>query len=255
MKDYYKIKLQMMRVYYTDDYWFSIKGGDGKFDMVMLSGDSIDANVKISVQVDSTLPLDKQQIRATAMGLAKMGKIDTLSLLEDLGVPNPDIRTERLLRSQIDPYTYMESVEQGMDNSDAEVDIMLVIGGKDPEERDAYDKGYLDYFNNFMTTNRFAKLPQDAKQRLVAFLAAVQHLAVQSANLQTTTLNDAGILNKPPIFPLPKRTMNIRLQGNMNPQQTQQIAGGEAGMFVPVSQAEQAQNPQTPPPSFPAPGQ
>lgn len=243
MERYYKIKLQMMRVYYTDDYWFQVKGGDGKFDFVMLNSDTIDSNVRIGVQVDSTLPLDKEAIRANALQLARMNRIDQLTLLEDLGVPDPEIRTERFLRSQIDLYTYMQSVEQKMDNNDAEVDIMLLEAGKEPTERDAYDENYLNYFNHYLTTNRFTNLPQQVKQAVVTFLASVQHIAVQSANLQTTMLNDAGIVNRPPIFPLPKRTMNIRLVGNMDPQQTQQIAQSEGQMFTPVTQAQQAQSP------------
>lgn len=243
MANYYNILLQMMRVYYTDDYWFQVKGNDGKFDFIMLNGDNIDSNVKIGVQVDSTLPLDKASIRATAMSLAQMNRIDPLTLMEDLGLPNPEARTERLLRSQIDLYTYMQSVETSMDNNDAEVDIMLIVAGKQPEERDTYDENYINYFNHFITMNRFAMLPQDAKQRVVQFLQAITQKAQQTATLQESMLNDAGIINRSPIFPLPKRTLNIRLQGAMNPQQTSQIAGNEAGMFTPVSQAQQAQDP------------
>lgn len=246
MAKYYQLKLQMFRVYYTEDYWFQVKGGDGKFDFVMLNGDSLDSNVKIGVQVDSTLPLDKANIRATALELAKMNRIDQLTLLEDLGLPDPEVRAERYLRSQIDLYTYMQSIEQGMDNNDAEVDIALVMAGKTPQERDVYDQGYLEYFNHFVTQNRFQKLTTEnpaAAQRVVQFLQEVQQRAAQTANLQSSMLNDAGIINRPPIFPLPKRTMNIRLQGMMSPQQTQQIAGTEGQMFTPITGAQQAQDP------------
>lgn len=243
MERYYQLKLQMFRVYYTDDYWFQTKGADGKFDFVMLNGDSVDSNVKIGVQVDSTLPLDKASIRANAMQLAQMNRIDQLTLMEDLGLPDPEIRTERFLRSQIDGYTYMQSIEQGMDNNDAEVDIMLLTAGKVPEERDAYDEDYLNYFNHFLTMNRFMKLPQEVKQRLTAFLQAVQQRASQSAELQESMLNDAGIINRPPIFPLPKRTENIRLNATLDPQDSHQLAQGEGQMFTPVSQAQQAQDP------------
>lgn len=243
MSRYYKQKLQLMRVYYTDDYWFQVKGGDGKFDFIMLNGEMVDSNVKISVKTDSTLPIDKEAIRAAAMDLARMNKIDPLTMFEDLGVPDPDIRTERLLRSQIDPYTYMQSVETQMDNDEAEADILLLVANRVPEQRDVYDEHYLNYYNHFITTNRFAKLPQDAKQRLVTFLSSVSQRAQSQAQLQETMLNQAGILDRPPIFPLPKRTMNIRLVGNMNPQQTQQIAGSEGQMFTPVTGAENAQSP------------
>lgn len=258
MANYYRTKLQMMRTYYTDDYWFQVKGGDGKYDFVMLNGDLIDSNVKIAVKAGSTLPLDKEAIRANALDLAKMGKIDPMTLFEDLGMPNPDIRTERLVRSEIDMYTYMQSVETAMDNNEAEVDILLLVADRLPEERDVYDEGYINYFNHFMTTNRFSKLPRDAKQRLVTFLSAISKSAESSAQLSETMLNPAGIINRPPIFPLPKRTENIRLVGNMSPEQTQQIAQNEGQMFTPVTGAENAQSPAnqaagggTPPPAVP----
>lgn len=243
MELYYKIKLQMFRVYYTDDYWFQVKGGDGKFDFIFLNGDTIDSNVKIGVEVDSTLPLDKANIRATAMNLAKMGKIDQQTLMEDLGLPNPDIRTERWIRSQIDMYTYMQSVEQQMENNDASIDIKLLIAGKIPAERDNYDKEYLDYYNHYVSTNKFTQLEDRQKQAIVQFLQIVQIKAQRTARLGETMLNDAGILDRPPIFPLPKRTMQIKLMGNMNPQTTQGIAQTEGQMFTPITGAEDAQNP------------
>jgi len=243
-KKYYAIKLQMFRTYYTDDYYFNVKGGDGKYDLIMLSGETgLDSNVKIGITTDSNLPLDKGSIRGNAMMLAKMNRIDQLTLMEDLGLPDPEIRTERFLRSQIDAYTYMQSIEQGMDNNDAEMDIMQLVAKKQPQERDAYDEGYLNYFNHFITLNRFANLPQDAKQRIIQFLQTVTQKAQSSAQLQESMVNDAGIINRPPIMPLPKRTLNIRLNGNMDPQQTQQIAGNEAQMFTPADKIEQAQSP------------
>lgn len=244
-QDYYLKKLQCMRVYYTDDYWFQVKGGDGKFDFVMLNGETIDSNVRVGVQVDSTLPLDKASIRAHAMELAKMDRIDQLTLLEDLGLPDPEIRTERFLRSNIDLYTYMQSIETQLDHNDAEVDIMLVVADRIPEERDNYDESYLNYFNDFISKNSFTKLKPATQQRVLTFLNEVKQRAQRTAQLGETMLNQAGILNRPPIFPLPKRTMNIRLNGMMDPQTTGNMAQNEGQMFTPITGAEQAQSPAT----------
>lgn len=243
-QEYYQLKLQMFRTYFTEDYWFSIKGGDGKYDFIMLNGDTIDSNVRINVETDSTLPLDKAMIRETAKELLQADKIDYLTAMEDMGLPDPDIRTERYLRSQIDMYTYMQSVETQLDSNEAEVDIMLVKANKTPMERDSYDENYLNYFNDYITKNEFQMLPQPTQQRLMIFLQEVQQRAQRTAQLGQSMLNEAGILNRPPIFPLPKRTMRINLNGDMDPNQTQQIAQGEGQMFTPVTQAEQAQSPQ-----------
>lgn len=238
---FYSVKLQLMRTFFTDDYWFATKGGDGKFDFVMLNGDSIDSNVQIGVEVDSTLPLDKESIRATAMELSAQGKIDPLTLLEDIGLPDPELRAERLMRFNMDGYTYMQSIEQSMENNDAEADIDLLLQGKIPEERDDYNADYLNYYNDFITKNRFMQLTQKQKQAVIQFLQIVQVKAQRTAQLQTPPLNDAGIIDRPPIFPLPKRTENIRLNANLDPQDSHQIAQGEGQMFQPTGPAQAQQ--------------
>lgn len=256
MEDYYQKLLQMMRVYYTDDYWFQVKGGDGKFDFIMLNGDNIDSNVKINVQIDSTLPLDKDSIRATAIQLAQMGRIDDLTLLEDIGLPDPEIRAERLERWQLDRYTYMQSIEQSMTNGDAEMDIDLLLDGKIPTERDDYNQDYINYFNHYVTLNKFQMLTPQQKQAIVQFLKIVQIKAAKSADLQLVSLNDAGIMDQPPLPPMPKKTENIKLQGDLSPQQTSQLSGVQAppGQTQQTQQQppQQSQAPQgTPPPGAP----
>lgn len=245
MEEYYKILLQLMRTNYTDDYWFQVRGGDGEFEFILINGDSIDSNVKVGVQVDSTLPLDKEQIRATALNLWKEGQaIDYKSLMEDLGLPNPDIRAERYMRSKLDPIGYMQSLSQGMDNSDAELDIQMLIANKMPIERDNYDQEYLEYYNHFLTLNRFAKLPQDAKQRIVQFLMAVQHIASQTANMQTAMLDDAGITTAPINPPAPQRTIRVDVPGApLDPNQTAQLSGAPQPQPTVPGQTQQPDQP------------
>jgi hypothetical protein len=207
MEEYYKIKLQMMRVYYTDDYWFQCKGADGKYEFIMINGDNIDSNVKVGVQVDSTLPLDKQQIRATALQLWQAGQsIDYRTLMDDLGLPNPDMRAERYMKSKLDPAAYTKSIELSQINTEAEADIKLLTQNKVPEERDEYSADYLNYFNKYIASNRFAKLQgedAEAAQRITAFLMTVQHVANDSANLQELILDDAGMIPMPSPQPVP----------------------------------------------------
>jgi hypothetical protein len=239
MEEYYKIKLQMWRVYYTDDYWFQCKGADGKYEFIMLNGESLDTNVKVGVQVDSTLPLDKQSIRTTALELWKAGNaIDYRSLMEDLGLPNPEVRAERYLREKADPLGYLRSIELTQIDADAESDIQLLIMGKTPEERDEYSADYLSYYNKVVASNRFAKLQgedAEAAQRVTAFLMVVQHVAQASANLQGV-LDEAGITTDPINPPMPQRRVTMTVPGTpMDAQQTSQVTG------TPPPQQPQAQ--------------
>lgn len=200
---YYKIKLQMFRVHYDEDHWFTCKGGDGKYVFIMLNADNIDSNVKVSVQTDSTLPLDKQNLKATAMELWQAGNaIDYLTLMQDLGLPDPEVRAERYLRSQMDPQGYLKSIELNQINTDAEADIQLLIMNKTPEEHDEYSADYLNYYNKIMASNRFQKLDIDAQERIAGFLMAIQHVATNTANLQALLIDDAGMV-QPPAPPMP----------------------------------------------------
>lgn len=191
MVSYYMLLAQLMKVNYSDDHFFQVKGGDGKYEFILLNSDKIDTNVKIGVEVDSTLPLDKAQIRATALDLWNAGNaIDYKTLMEDLGLPNPEVRTERYLKSHIDPINYLQSVETSQIDTDAESDIELLIMDKQPEERDDYDQAYFDYFNKFLASNRFNKLMDTdpkAAMRIQSFIASVQHIMIQSLNLKEET--------------------------------------------------------------------
>ncbi len=262
MAIYYKYKLQMMRVYYTDDYWFQCKGGDGGYEFILLNGQNLDSNVKVSVQVDSTLPLDKAQVRQTAMDLWRAGNaIDYLTFMQDLGLPNPEIRAERYLKSKIDPINYLKSIQLSQINTEAEADIQLLLANKVPEERDNYPEDYFNYFNEVVASNRFQKLMGEdpvAAQRVVAFLMAIQHTMMQSLNtqeaIQPPVLDVAGISDAPMPMPIPKTS--VRIQGMVDPNQSAQLAGVQPDQGAPgMPPAAPPNAPPAPPSSPPVPTQ
>lgn len=238
-KRYYELKLHLMNVNYTEDHKFSEKAADGNYNFFIISGDGIDPNVKVSVEIDSTLPLDKSSISAVAQNLARLNRIDNLTLFEDLRLDNPELRAERLMRQQLSPLGYMQSMQALQENNDAELDIRMVEAGKTPDERSVYDEPYLTYWNNFMTTNRFTMIQRDnpkAAQRLVTFLQFIQQKAQQMAQLQSTQqptqLDDAGLVpfQAPPIIP------KVSITGALSQGDSMQMA-----------RVNPAQNPQVPP--------
>lgn len=250
MTNYYEIKLQLWRVNYTDDYWFQTKGGDGKYQFILINGDKLDTNVKVGVQVDSTLPLDKPGIRALAMQLWASGhSIDYKTLMEDVGLPNPDVRAERYLKSIIDPINFLKSVEVSQINAEAESDIQLLIMNKTPDERDNYDENYFNYYNKVMASNRYQKLQGDdpqAAQRVAMFLVAVQHTMMQSLNISESMIDQAGIINDPMPMPIPKTS--VRIQGQIDPTQSGEMAGVKPDQAAPgAPPATQAAAPVAPP--------
>jgi len=193
MGKYYRFLAQMMKVYYTEEHWVQTKGPDGVYDFVVLSSDNIDTGVKISVQAGSTLPQDKDQLRAAALELAKLGpdRIDNLTLFEMLGIPDAAEKAERVQKATTDPAAYMQDIEKEEFSRDANIDIALLVENQAPQDRDEYDPGYLDYMNKYIASNKFTKLPPDAQQRITDFLAGVLEVATRTANLQTEAMNGA----------------------------------------------------------------
>ena len=58
----------------------------------------------------------------------------------------------------------------------------MLLAGKEPKERDDYDQVYLEHFNRFLMSNRFAKLAQEQKQAVVQFLRQIT-LRAQRTNM------------------------------------------------------------------------
>lgn len=234
-RDYYTKLLQMMRVYLPNDYWMMSRGNDGEFTNIALSDDNLDTNVRITIQTDSTLPLDKQSQRATALQLAQIpGRIDNLSLYEMLGLPDAEKLAARVARSQIDPINYMESIEQKLYNAEAEADIAIVTAGRTPEERDDYNEDYLNHWNLFLISNRFERLGKQAQKRLTDFLMSVADKAARTESLRNSILNPAGITTKPLAPPAPQQSIDYKLIGQLDPQQTANVAAGQAGGSPPA---------------------
>lgn len=222
-RQYYLYLVQMMNTYLPDDYYVMVRGEDGEYTHIMLNQESIDTNVRLSVRTDSTLPLDKESQRATAIQLAQIGRIDDLSLFELLGMPDPEKLAERKLRWEIDRMGYLNSVHQRLLSDEAEQDIALIIAGREPAERDDYSEDYINYFNHFLTSNRYQRLTPDVQQKLQTFLNAVANQAATTLAARESMLDPAGITEDPINPAMPQK--QIRLVGQLDPATAAQLAG------------------------------
>lgn len=198
MGDYYRKLAQMMKVYYTEDHWVDIKGDDGKYDHIVMNSETME-RVKISVEAGSTLPSSKQELRDIIIESAKMNKIDLLSFWEGITynkLPDPEVIVERLTKEVNDPITFLNDTEQEVFNREADTDIALLIANRVPPERDDYTQGYLEHFNKFIMKNEFTnpeKVPEDARQRILAFLTEIVMKASRTAGLGATQVDDAAM--------------------------------------------------------------
>lgn len=217
METYYIYLIQMMKVYCSDDYWILTKGKDGEYTSILFNSENIDTNVKVSIEADSTLPLDKVSQRQTALELAKMpNRIDDLSLFEMLGLPDPEKLADRVQKFKLDPLNYNKSLEQQMYNAEADADLALVIANKTPEERDNYSEAYLNHCNWYLTTNKFQKLSMDEQGRVQAFVNDVANKAATTQALRDSMLDPSGMLDTPP----PMNQMPPELMAQMGNQGT-----------------------------------
>lgn len=197
MQAYYRKLFQMMKVYYTEDHWFQVRGEDGKYDFIVMNSDTMDTNVKVSVEAGSTLPSNKGEIRDVAIDAANASKIDDLSFWEAMiygKLPDPETIVERTQKQLTDPMRFMSDVEKQQFNREAATDIALLIAGKEPPERDEYGQAYLEFVNRFVMGNKFLKLAEtnpDAQEQIKIHLASVGMLAARTANLGATQTDDA----------------------------------------------------------------
>lgn len=196
MQDYYRKLYQMMKVYYSEDHWFQIKGSDGKYDFVMMNSETMDTNLKISVEAGSTLPSNKKEVREIAVEASNAGKMDSLSYWEAIQygkLPDPETIVERTQKELNDPASFVSDVEQQAFNRDAEIDMTLLIAEKEPPVRDEYGQAYLEHINKYIMGNKFVKLDPEAQKRILDHLTAVGVIATRTADLQATQVDDAQI--------------------------------------------------------------
>lgn len=195
MEDYYRKLFQMMKVYYTEDHWFQVRGDDGKYDFIIMNSDNMDTNVKISVEAGSTLPSDKKDMRTLIVDAANSNKIDDLSFWEGIQygkLPDPETIVERMQKQLNDPAGFLSDVQKELFNREANTDLAVIIAGKEPEDRDEYGQAYLEYFNNYIMKPKYLDLPPDVQERIKLHIAAVGMTAAREANLQATQTDDAA---------------------------------------------------------------
>ena len=194
----YRKLFHMMKVYYTEDHWFTIKGDNGKYDFVVMNGETMDTNGRVSVESGSTLPVDRKEIRSIAVEAANANKIDDLTFWEAIQygkLPDPETIVERTQKQLNDPQGFMQDVEAQAFSRDAAIDIALIMSGREAPDRDEYGQAYLEYFNKFIMGNRFIRLQSEnpeAAEALKIHVAAAGATAARTANLQATQVDDAA---------------------------------------------------------------
>lgn len=95
--------MQMIKLRYTEEHMRKVLGRNGSIAHIRLKNDMIDDGQEVMIKASGT---DKLKAQNNAMDMAKLQLADPLSFYEDMGLSDPEGRTEKLL-------TYMGGAADG----------------------------------------------------------------------------------------------------------------------------------------------
>lgn len=200
MTRFYQLEAQLMFRYFTEKKYVNYIGNDGKFVSIAISNQEVADNVgiQIGVKAGTSLPIDRSQRRATVMQLLQINKIGTLTAYKTLDLfDDPEAAYKEYLLETVDPPSALQEVDKQVFDRDAFQDLMQVIAGEVPEEREDVDEEYGQYLQNWLETDKFMLLQRKddkAAARVSSFVDhIIQKLARKMNKMQMLPTN-----NQPP---------------------------------------------------------
>jgi hypothetical protein len=108
--------LQMIKLRYTEDHFVELLGIAGKVVYTKLNRNMVDQGMIVKIKASGT---DKLRAQNNAMNMAKMQMIDPYNFFKDMGLSDPEGRTELLILAKADPVAYLQKVVKNIDTSEA----------------------------------------------------------------------------------------------------------------------------------------
>jgi len=188
MTRFYQLEAQLAYRYLDEAKYYNYLGNDGKFVSVVISQADIAKNlgIQINVKAGTSLPIDRAQKRAIIMELLKLNRVGTLTAYKELNIfDDPEAVYKEFVLEQLDPQSSIDEVDKNKFNREANEDLQLVIGGKEPEEREDIEDEYVAYLNDWLLTDKYKLLQekdQDAAARVSVFVDSVIDKASRKAD-------------------------------------------------------------------------
>lgn len=101
--------LQFIKLRYTKDHWRKILGDDGVVTYFKLNRDVVTDGMEVDIKASGT---DKLKSQRNAMEMLKAGIVDPYNFYKDMGISNPEKRTEALITFQTNPQDYLLRIVQ-----------------------------------------------------------------------------------------------------------------------------------------------
>src|SRR5258706_5569227 len=119
--------LQMIKLRYTKEHMRRLLGKKGEVLFMKLHADMVDDGMEVMIKASGT---DKLRTQRNAMDMAKLGApfVNPLDFYKDMGIDDPEGRTERGMTFATDPNTYLLKYVQGNENTASMVDALLGQG-------------------------------------------------------------------------------------------------------------------------------
>jgi len=114
--------LQFIKLRYTKDHFKEILGIAGETVWMKLNRNMVDEGMVVKIKASGT---DKLRAQNNAMDMAKMEMIDPYTFFTDMGLSDPEGRTEKLMLMKTDPMAYMQKVIKGLDTSTAMAQALM----------------------------------------------------------------------------------------------------------------------------------
>lgn len=226
---YYKMLVQMMKVWYDTPKHFACRDNDGKFVQVELSRERIPDVAWVTVEHGTTQKQDKNRQENVAMTLAKLGLIDPYNLFKDLGMKNADQRYETLVKFKMSPDSLSEEVRAENQNRVAYIDFACIMKGEDVEPHDDIDAEHILAHRTQITTDRFLYASPERQKAMIAHIQGEVFKLSQRVKLQEASM--AGLLLDPnvPVTPeVPERPPQPPMPPQGMPQPQGGIMGGQS---------------------------
>jgi hypothetical protein len=183
MNLYFRLLVQMMKVWYDEDHYYMAVGENGSYDRIAMRSDKIEDGIDIRVKAGSTLPFDKVRAESVAMNLAKMSMIDPLSLYEDLHMPNAQKRYERLVKYQVDATLLAEDLKEEEADRDAYIDFTTIMGGGYAPPREDVTEEHLKSHQEQLVSGEYKNATPEKQYALQEHIKAETESLAEKANL------------------------------------------------------------------------
>ena len=235
---YFRLLVQMMKVWYTKKKPFATRDNDGAFVYVELSRENMPDIANVTVSHGSILRPDKERRENIAMTLAKMGLIDPYNLFKDLGLKDADKRYESLVKFKMAPDSLVSDVKSEIQDRDAYIDFAVIMNGQEAMPRSDIQPAHILSHRKQLMTDKFLYADRKLQQAFIHHIEQEVQMLDRRAKLEEA--DKSGLLLDPniPITPEPPQ-LPPPTQGMMPPMQGQ-------GMPPMGAQGAPVQSPMTP---------